>query len=116
MLFQEKFNLKVDISGAGKDHHAVLAIRVRLLLLPFQHSHIYLARGQHRAHTMLKVYWDPQATHNPALSPQLPTGELRFKTWLNDENLLLRKVSIFYNKIFQMDWLLIKLDLPTPPQ
>lgn len=44
---------------------------------------------------MLKVYWDPQAAHKPTLSLQLPTGELGFKTWLNDENLLLRKVLFF---------------------
>jgi len=81
MLFKEKFSLQVAISGAGwEGHHAVSATRVRLLLLPFQHSHIDLAHGQHQAHTMLKAYRDPQPTHNPALSPQLPTGELGFNT------------------------------------
>lgn len=96
MLLKEKFNLKGDISETEQEGPSCSLShqgKISLAAIPTQ-PHL-LAHGQHQAPAMLKVYWDPRATHKPTLSPQLPTGELGLKTWLNDENLLLRKVLFF---------------------
>lgn len=90
MLLKEKFNLNAGVSEAGWEgpsHSLGHQSKTTYAVIPAQ-PHLpgtWTASVSHNAQGIL----DTQATHNPALSPQLPT-QLGFKTWLNDEKLLLR--------------------------
>lgn len=65
------------------------------LLLPFQHSHIYLAHGRFQAPTVLKQSGILRQHRAPLSVTHRGAG---FKPRLNDEILLLRKVLVFITK------------------
>lgn len=95
MLLKEKFSLKDDISGGGWEGPSQSLCHQRLLLLPFQHSHIYLAHGHLQAPTVLKQ--NGILRQHRALLSDTHRG-VEFKSWLTDEIFHLRKVLVFITK------------------
>lgn len=80
---------KLLLGGEGKPQNFPFYVKLETFKIATQHS----------------ALWKSLFSMHPPF--QLPTGEFGFKTNLNDGKLLLKK-SIFHNKIFQMDLLLIK--------